>query len=71
MKAVRSKGMNEQIEIVGGGLAASEAAWQLTRAAVRLRVFEMRDGGDTTAAATRPPRARRMRWAKWCFERFP
>jgi methylenetetrahydrofolate--tRNA-(uracil-5-)-methyltransferase len=38
------------IQIIGGGLAGSEAAWQLAEAGLRVRLSEMRGGGDTTAA---------------------
>jgi len=38
------------IQIVGGGLAGSEAAWQLAEAGIRVRLSEMRGGGDTTPA---------------------
>lgn len=43
------------IHIIGGGLAGSEAAWQLAEAGFRVRLSEMRgtglpDGGDTTPA---------------------
>jgi len=38
------------IHIIGGGLAGSEAAWQLAEAGVRVRLSEMRGGGDTTPA---------------------
>src|SRR6476646_8596579 len=38
------------IHIVGGGLAGSEAAWQLAEAGLRVRLSEMRGGGDTTPA---------------------
>jgi methylenetetrahydrofolate--tRNA-(uracil-5-)-methyltransferase len=38
------------IQIVGGGLAGSEAAWQLAEAGLRVRLSEMRGGGDTTPA---------------------
>ena len=34
--------MNDSIHIVGGGLAGSEAAWQLARRGVRVRLSEMR-----------------------------
>jgi methylenetetrahydrofolate--tRNA-(uracil-5-)-methyltransferase len=43
-------GVNAQVHIVGGGLAGSEAAWQLAQAGVRVRLSEMRGGGDGTAA---------------------
>jgi len=38
------------IHIIGGGLAGSEAAWQLAEAGVRVRLSEMRGGGDSTPA---------------------
>ena len=38
------------IHIIGGGLAGSEAAWQLAEAGLRVRLSEMRGGGDMTAA---------------------
>jgi len=42
--------MTHQVHIVGGGLAGSEAAWQLGRRGVRVRLSEMRGGGDMTPA---------------------
>jgi methylenetetrahydrofolate--tRNA-(uracil-5-)-methyltransferase len=39
-----------QIQIIGGGLAGSEAAWQLAETGLRVRLSEMRGGGDTTPA---------------------
>jgi len=42
--------MTHQIHIIGGGLAGSEAAWQLAEAGLRVRLSEMRGGGDTTPA---------------------
>lgn len=42
--------MNHDIQVIGGGLAGSEAAWQLAEAGWRVRLSEMRGGGDTTAA---------------------
>lgn len=42
--------MGFDIQIVGGGLAGSEAAWQLANAGLKVRLSEMRGGGDTTAA---------------------
>ena len=42
--------MNKQIHIIGGGLAGSEAAWQLAEAGVPVRLSEMRGSGDTTPA---------------------
>ena len=38
------------VHIIGGGLAGSEAAWQLAEAGLRVRLSEMRGGGDTTPA---------------------
>jgi len=38
------------IHIIGGGLAGSEAAWQLAEAGYRVRLSEMRGGGDMTPA---------------------
>jgi len=42
--------MNEEIQVIGGGLAGSEAAWQLAESGIKVRLFEMRGGGDTTPA---------------------
>src|SRR5881398_504277 len=42
--------MSFDIQIVGGGLAGSEAAWQLAEAGLRVRLSEMRGGADTTPA---------------------
>src|SRR5688572_3257563 len=42
--------MTHDIHIIGGGLAGSEAAWQLAEAGHRVRLSEMRGGGDTTPA---------------------
>jgi methylenetetrahydrofolate--tRNA-(uracil-5-)-methyltransferase len=41
--------MTHQVHIVGGGLAGSEAAWQLAEAGVKVRLSEMR-GVEGTAA---------------------
>jgi methylenetetrahydrofolate--tRNA-(uracil-5-)-methyltransferase len=38
------------VHIIGGGLAGSEAAWQLAEAGLRVRLSEMRGGGATTPA---------------------
>jgi methylenetetrahydrofolate--tRNA-(uracil-5-)-methyltransferase len=38
------------IQIIGGGLAGSEAAWQLAEAGLRVRLSEMRGSGDSTPA---------------------
>jgi len=42
--------MTEPVTIIGGGLAGSEAAWQLAEAGVPVRLFEMRGGGEMTPA---------------------
>ncbi|MEO0441488.1 MAG: methylenetetrahydrofolate--tRNA-(uracil(54)-C(5))-methyltransferase (FADH(2)-oxidizing) TrmFO, partial [Pseudomonadota bacterium] len=39
-----------QAHIIGGGLAGSEAAWQLAEAGVEVRLSEMRGSGDMTPA---------------------
>ena len=38
----------ELVHIIGGGLAGSEAAWQLAEAGVKVRLSEMRGSGETT-----------------------
>lgn len=42
--------MTYDVHIIGGGLAGSEAAWQLANAGFRVRLSEMRGGGDMTPA---------------------
>jgi len=42
--------MTYAIHIIGGGMAGSEAAWQLAEAGHRVRLSEMRGSGDGTAA---------------------
>src|SRR3569833_1304048 len=42
--------MSYDVYIIGGGLAGREAAWQLAEAGLRVRLSEMRGGGDTTPA---------------------
>ena len=42
--------MTHDIHIIGGGLAGSEAAWQLAQRGYRVRLSEMRGSGDTTPA---------------------
>ncbi len=42
--------MTYQIHIIGGGLAGSEAAWQLAEAGVKVRLSEMRGTGEMTPA---------------------
>lgn len=38
------------VHIIGGGLAGTEAAWQIANAGLRVRLSEMRGGGDMTPA---------------------
>ncbi|MFM5894565.1 MAG: FAD-dependent oxidoreductase, partial [Novosphingobium sp.] len=42
--------MDYDVHIIGGGLAGSEAAWQLARRGVKVRLSEMRGGGEMTPA---------------------
>lgn len=42
--------MTHDIHIIGGGLAGSEAAWQLAEAGFRVRLSEMRGSGERTPA---------------------
>ena len=42
--------MTHDTHIIGGGLAGSEAAWQLAEAGLKVRLSEMRGSGDTTPA---------------------
>ena len=42
--------MDFDIQIIGGGLAGSEAAWQLAEAGLRVRLSEMRGAGECTPA---------------------
>ncbi len=42
--------MSHNVHIIGGGLAGSEAAWQIAKAGLRVRLSEMRGSGDMTPA---------------------
>lgn len=42
--------MAYDVHIIGGGMAGSEAAWQLARRGFRVRLSEMRGSGSTTPA---------------------
>src|SRR5688572_9469248 len=42
--------MSHDVHIIGGGLAGSEAAWQLAEAGLKVRLSEMRGGGGMTPA---------------------
>ncbi len=41
---------NHEVHIIGGGLAGCEAAWQLGRRGIKVRLSEMRGGGGMTPA---------------------
>src|ERR1700761_6239957 len=43
---------NSRVNVIGAGLAGSEAAWQLARRGVRVRLFEMRPARMTEAHQT-------------------
>ena len=44
--------MNEVITVIGGGLAGSEAAWQIARQGIKARLYEMRPVRATPAHKT-------------------
>ena len=44
--------MEKMVTIIGGGLAGSEAAWQVARRGVSVRLYEMRPGRSTGAHRT-------------------
>ena len=44
--------MNPDITVIGGGLAGSEAAWQIARSGLRVRLYEMRPLTSTPAHTT-------------------
>jgi len=44
------RAMTHDIHIIGGGLAGSEAAWQLAQAGYKVRLSEMRGSGSMTPA---------------------
>jgi methylenetetrahydrofolate--tRNA-(uracil-5-)-methyltransferase len=45
-------GLSEPVTVVGGGLAGSEAAWQLALRGVRVKIFEMRPAKKSPAHRT-------------------
>ena len=45
-------GMKSGVAVIGGGLAGSEAAWQIARRAVPVRLYEMRPALMTPAHTT-------------------
>ncbi len=42
--------VSHKVHIIGGGLAGSEAAWQLARRGIAVRLSEMRGSGEMTPA---------------------
>lgn len=42
--------MNKKLNIIGGGLAGSEAAWQAANRGIKVNLYEMRDKNKTTPA---------------------
>src|ERR687890_2192176 len=44
--------MNDQVCVIGGGLAGVEAAWQAAREGARVRLYEMRPVRQTPAHRT-------------------
>ncbi len=44
--------MTPDVTVIGGGLAGSEAAWQIARQGLRVRLYEMRPGSCTPAHKT-------------------
>ncbi len=42
--------MNKELNIVGGGLAGSESAWQAANLGIKVKLYEMREGAKTTDA---------------------
>src|SRR5512140_2168955 len=44
--------MQADVIVIGGGLAGSEAAWQIARRGLRVRLFEMRPARPTEAHQT-------------------
>ena len=47
--------MTHDVHIIGGGLAGSEAAWQLAQAGLKVRLSEMRGSGEMTPAEIATP----------------
>src|SRR6266571_4786343 len=44
--------MRDEITVIGGGLAGSEAAWQIARLGAKVRLYEMRPVQSTPAHRT-------------------
>jgi methylenetetrahydrofolate--tRNA-(uracil-5-)-methyltransferase len=52
LDSVRTKKRMQQVNVIGGGLAGVEAAWQAARAGAKVRLFEMRPITPTPAHRT-------------------
>ena len=52
--------MTKPVHVIGGGLAGSEAAWQIASAGVPVVLHEMRPGRGTRGAQDRRPRRARL-----------
>ena len=52
--------MNEVVNVIGGGLAGVEAAWQAAEAGVKVRLYEMRPVLQTPAHRTDQARGDRL-----------
>ncbi len=55
-------GATPEITIIGGGLAGSEAAWQLVAQGLRCTLHEMRPTAETRGGATRQTPAHKTGW---------
>jgi methylenetetrahydrofolate--tRNA-(uracil-5-)-methyltransferase len=44
--------MSGMITVIGGGLAGCEAAWQIAKHGLKVRLYEMRPGRQTPAHRT-------------------
>lgn len=45
--------MNQTVNVIGAGLAGSEAAWQLAKRGINVRLYEMRPVKQTAGASYR------------------
>ena len=44
--------MMQELQVIGGGLAGTEAAWQAAELGIRVRLYEMRPQRTTPAHVT-------------------
>lgn len=52
VRTIIIEGMAKEVQVIGGGLAGCEAAWQIARAGVRAILYEMRPHVETPAHKT-------------------